>query len=455
MLALALLADLGPARQTTFPGNNGLLAYTLSPHLWVVSPDGTGARAVTSGLPVRAWEPAWAPDRQQLAFVNTIVANGGIWVVRTDGTGARRVTTLSTDSSPTWSPDGRRIAFARQPVGDRFVRLLVVNADGSGLTVLTPSFDIHVADPEWSPDGSRIAFTNGGNVYIVNADGSQPRLLTAARGVTWAPDGTRLAVQSLGAISVINADGTGLRQIASGFRELWETSWSPDGTKIAFVNDPAGPFQEELYVMNADGSGVTRLNVDTETTVDWGSATAAPPPPEAGKTANVAPVSGVVTVRVRGTTKFVPLTELTQIPVGSELDATRGRVRMTVAAGGGRTEKGDFYQGQFLLKQAAGRRPLTTLRLSAPIACPGPGRLSELEQTARRRKRRVWGSAKGRFQTRGRYSSASVRGTTWLTEDRCNGTLVRVRAGRVEVFDFVRRRRVRLRAGQSYFARAR
>src|SRR6266545_2843279 len=409
MLALALLADLGPARQTTFPGTNGLLAYTLSPHLWVVSPDGTGARAVTSGLPVRASEPAWAPDRQRLAFVNTIVANGGVWVVRTDGTGARRVTTLSSDSGPTWSPDGRRIAFARRAVGDRFVRLFVVNADGSGLAVLTPSLDIHVADPEWSPDGSRIAFTNGGNVYIVNADGSQPRLLTSGRGVTWAPDGTRLAVQSLGAI----------------------------------------------YVMNADGTGVTRLNVDTETTVDWGSATAGPPPPQVGKTANIAPVSGVVTVRGRGTTKFVPLTELTQIPMGSELDATRGRVRMTVAAGGGRTEKGDFYQGQFLLTQAAGRRPLTTLRLSAPLACPGPPRLSEVDQTARRRKRRVWGSAKGRFRTRGRYSSASVRGTAWLTEDRCNGTLVRVRSGRVEVFDFVRRRRVRLRAGQSYFARAR
>ena len=69
--------------------------------------------------------------------------------------------------------------------------------------------------------------------------------------------------------------------------------------------------------------------------------------------------------------------------------------------------------------------------------------------------RRLWGNATGRFRTRGRFAAAAVRGTVWLTEDRCDGTLIRVRSGRVQVTDTVRNRRITLRAGQSYLARRR
>jgi hypothetical protein len=68
--------------------------------------------------------------------------------------------------------------------------------------------------------------------------------------------------------------------------------------------------------------------------------------------------------------------------------------------------------------------------------------------------RRLWGSGKGRFETRGRYSSATVRGTRWLVVDRCDGTLTRVRQGVVLVKDFKRGRSVLVRAGRSYFAKA-
>jgi ferric-dicitrate binding protein FerR (iron transport regulator) len=66
----------------------------------------------------------------------------------------------------------------------------------------------------------------------------------------------------------------------------------------------------------------------------------------------------------------------------------------------------------------------------------------------------LWCDGKGRFRSDGRYGSAGVRGTIWLTEDRCDGTLVRVRRGRVDVDDIPRRRTVTLSAGQSYLARA-
>jgi hypothetical protein len=69
--------------------------------------------------------------------------------------------------------------------------------------------------------------------------------------------------------------------------------------------------------------------------------------------------------------------------------------------------------------------------------------------------RRLWGTASGRFRTKGRSASAVVRGTTWLTEDRCTGTLVRVTAGSVTVRDQVRRRSIVVKAPGSYFARRR
>ena len=95
---------------------------------------------------------------------------------------------------------------------------------------------------------------------------------------------------------------------------------------------------------------------------------------------------------------------------------------------------------------------LLTLALSEPLAC-AKRKVSAAD--AGKRVRRLWGNGKGRFVTKGRFAAATVRGTAWLTEDRCTSTLVRVLAGRVEVFDNVLHRRVTIRAGQSYVAKAR
>ena len=67
--------------------------------------------------------------------------------------------------------------------------------------------------------------------------------------------------------------------------------------------------------------------------------------------------------------------------------------------------------------------------------------------------RQIWGDGKGSFRTRGRYASATVRGTKWLTSDRCDGTNVKVTRGVIQVADFPRRRQVTIRAGRSYLAR--
>lgn len=266
----AVVAQSGAAWQQTFRGSAGQIAFTRSAALYTVNPDGSGARPVNVPQNVRPFDPAWSADGLWLTY-----AHFGIWIQKRDGSGARQLTQSAnnTDVSPAWSPDGRRLAFVRQ-VGPRY-RLHVMNADGSGATNLTPTFNQNVADPEWSPDGSRIAFTDGFSVYVVNADGSQQRLLAAGKNPTWSPDGSRLAYVTLNTVRVIDADGSGDRLLAGGFRELWEISWSPDGSQLAAINDAGGAgstFQEELYVLNADGSNVRRLNVDTDTTVDWGRA---------------------------------------------------------------------------------------------------------------------------------------------------------------------------------------
>ena len=180
------------------------------------------------------------------------------------------------------------------------------------------------------------------------------------------------------------------------------------------------------------------------------SAQSALPPPQARKTVNVAVVRGTVTIKQPGG-KFRPLKDPAQIRMGSIIDATKGRVRVTTDAGGGKTQTADFYDGIFKITQTKGKKPITDLRLVGKLAgCSS----KKATASARKRKgRRLWGKGKGRFRTRGKRSSALVRGTTWLVEDRCNGTTVTtVRAGRVEVRDFKRKRSKIVRAGGTYTA---
>jgi hypothetical protein len=84
------------------------------------------------------------------------------------------------------------------------------------------------------------------------------------------------------------------------------------------------------------------------------------------------------------------------------------------------------------------------------VICPGSVVGSA---SARRKKRRLWSSAKGSFRTAGRHGAATVRGTRWLTEERCNGTYFRVRRGKVKVRDFGRHKTVIVRSGESYLAK--
>ena len=182
------------------------------------------------------------------------------------------------------------------------------------------------------------------------------------------------------------------------------------------------------------------------------------PQPVRGKSVTVGVVSGKVRFKRRGSSRYEELDGIEGIPVGSTVDATAGRVRLTSAAGGGaaqagKTQTAEFYKGSFVVEQGKGSA-LTDLKLAGPslASC----HFKPVRASAKRKKkpvRRLFGDGKGSFRTSGRHAAATVRGTKWLTQDTCAGTLVKVLRGRVSVRDFTRKRTVTVRAGKSYLAR--
>lgn len=182
--------------------------------------------------------------------------------------------------------------------------------------------------------------------------------------------------------------------------------------------------------------------------------------PVFGRIANLQPVSGVILIELPGTRTFVRLGSVSSVPLGTLIDARKGTVQLTSAADAhGRTQAGQFQGGVFRISQTSSRSPLrgggavaiTVLSLAGdlPTGCSA-GRRSRI--AAARKPRRLWGDAHGNFRTQGRYASATVRGTQWLTEDTCAGTLVKVARGAVSVRDIPHHRAVLVRAPNSFLS---
>jgi len=295
---------------TPLGGGSGRIAFSSSRD--ELNPDSCGSNCITEIYVMNAdgseqtrltnnqasdFGPAWSPDGKRIAFASNLDGNYEIYVMNADGSGQTRLTNNQADDYDlAWSPDGNRIAFASNLDGN--YEIYVMNIDGSGQTRLTnnQASDFY---PAWSPDGKQIAFYSkrdepnpdscGSNcnyeIYVMNANGSGQTRLTNNQakdfGPAWSPDGKQIAFyskrdepnsDSCGSncnyeIYVMNANGSGQTRLTNNQASDFYPAWSPDGKQIAFYSRRDEPNPDscgnncnyEIYVMNADGSEQTRL----------------------------------------------------------------------------------------------------------------------------------------------------------------------------------------------------
>ena len=172
-------------------------------------------------------------------------------------------------------------------------------------------------------------------------------------------------------------------------------------------------------------------------------------PPVFHKSVGVKLVSGRVGISRPGSKQDVDLKGSDVIPLGSTIDAEHGALMLSsVPRAGAKPQTAKFYEGVFKVTQTGG---ITNLALTQPLAsCRGKAAGAAASKT---KKRHLWGDGKGKFRTAGKYSSDTVRGTKWLVQDSCAGTLTRVVRGNVQVRDNVKHKTVTVHAGRSYLAK--
>jgi hypothetical protein len=214
------------------------------------------------------------------------------------------------------------------------------------------------------------------------------------------------------------------------------------------------PDQQFTVVLSNARNATIGRGIATVTIIDED----VPPPPEPGEV-NVLPGGGGgQCVAVKGSAGCEPLLAGEQIPIEDVLYVNPRTSRVLVQTVAGTM---NFYGGKFDLKEigGSGDKPIVVMRLvggNFKAKCGAASRTVQgLNVQAKKTPvRRLWGKGNGRYRTRGRYSSGTVRGTNWLTTDYCDGTNTRVVAGIVRVYDLVKKKWVLLKAGEQYFANA-
>ena len=204
-------------------------------------------------------DPSWSPDGRWIAFISDrpkgLTPN--LYTMRSNGEGVIRL--AAADANPSWSPDGGRIAYEDDG------HVYVIDADGADRVRL-----VEGGSPSWSPDGGRIAYEDDGAVYVIDADGADRVWLVEGGSPSWSPDGGRIAYEDDGQVHVMTSEGRYLRQLTRYGGA--NPAWSPDGRRIAYEGSYLflNPYsfrsiysslaREGIVVMNADGSNHFRVS---------------------------------------------------------------------------------------------------------------------------------------------------------------------------------------------------
>lgn len=264
----------------------GLIAFSREGSIYTVRPDGTQPHLLAQRRPPRRSgnlsfrEPAWSPDGEHLAYVRTDGEDPGLEtlvIARWDGSDARRFFPgEGTIFEIGWAPDGERLVFQRTLAEPSGLWLYTARKDGTELRLLpSPSSNAPILQcPSWSPGGDHLAFVNQYQaVWNARSDGNDARPLFtgAVVCVRWSPGGARLAfvndknhetsgVDPRFEIYLVNADGSGLTRLTDPPNSEGEAVWSPDGTRLAFAGIRDGTFG--IYLMRQDNGGIERLTSD-------------------------------------------------------------------------------------------------------------------------------------------------------------------------------------------------
>jgi Tol biopolymer transport system component len=258
----------GLHRLTTAGGGDGGLAvspdgqtllFGSGTSLYAIGIDGHGLRRVGTGF-----DPSWSPDGKRIAFTR----DDGVYLMKRDGTDAHKLVTNrypEFNGVPTWSPDGKKVAYVAcsAPYLSEGCEhqykfdVYVIETDGSRKHRVTPRSGFPQC-PAWSNAG-KLAFLNTDDTVALVKAGGGLRTLGPGGCPSWAPGGRRLAVPTATGVALMNADGSGRRQIMilQGSHSLFRTvAWSADGRSLAVVG---GESRGHLWVVGANGNGLKKL----------------------------------------------------------------------------------------------------------------------------------------------------------------------------------------------------
>lgn len=465
-LALLLLPASGASAavlDTWGPAGNGEGQIGAQAQGVAVAPDGSVLvadrkagrirRFAPDGTPAGSFVPlATAPTAVAAASDGSVVVGGtgGLWRHDPDGTVRGRIAAIAISDVRGLAIDPRGGLVVTDALHGRVTR---VAADGSVTTLATGLRE---------PTG--VAVAPDGTIYVSESGVDRVRHLATDGAVLSSlavsdPDGVAVTPDG-----VVHVASTPTHRVLS-----FTAAGAPAGTEAGF-NRPRGVAADcrgGVWVLDNSNVRVQRVG-PAGTPPPPCPAPPAPPAPAApveppkvavlgARAESLKPVLGVSAIAQRVSGKVLAggkvLVGPSLIPIGTKLDTTAGRVRLTFAthpsdfAERGRTQTGEFYDGAFTIHQA---KSATLVELRLTEVATGCGAKARKSATKRAR---LWGSAKGKFRTTGRHGTAAVRGTVWLTEERCGGTRVRVREGVVRVRENDSGRDVDVAAGEEFVAR--